>query len=379
MREVWSALELALIQMLRRPGYLIALLLCPAVILLGTLLLPEEGRETEITVGISFEELGETEQELLARLQEGGSDMVTFCLAGKEELTDRVAAGQWECGYLFPAGLDEGLEAGHRKGLITLVCREGMALQMPVTEMVSAALLELAWDEIGEETLSGLGLDHEIGKPLEEALPEEDWVAVRITAVGGSDDLQKADGANFYRDLLQGIVGLWLFLAALLAGGELAQWLRRPYSRYALPGTGLWPMLLPKWGALTLAALGSGLLSLAGAGGDGKALLGLLLYELTLSALSLALALLPGTEKLLPVLLPVVPLLSVAASPLLVDVSRYLPALGPVSACLPLTGYLRLLREGDWGLLLTQLLALAVLAALLAFSSGLRQAAGQVE
>lgn len=374
MRKGWyTAVETALVQMLRRPGYLMALVLCPVIIFVGSLLLPAEDGKTEITAGVAFEAADETAEKLFDLLEEESGEMITFCLAEEEEVKQRVAAGQWECGYLFSSGLEEGLISGDRSGLVTLVCTEGTMLQMPVTEMVSAALLELVWDEIGEEQLSGLGLYQEINEPLKAVLPEEDWVAIQITAVGGSEGQQEPSPDGFYESLLSGIIGLWLFVAALLAGGELAEWLKRPYTRYALPGTGLWPMLLPKCVVLSLTAFVSGLASLLAAGGDRQAFLALGLYELTLTVLSLAIALLPGIEKLLPVLLPVMPLLSVVASPLLVDVSRFLPALRPVSACLPLTGYLRFVREGQPRLLLVQLAGLSVLALILAlFRKGKR-------
>ena len=367
MRKQWcTALQTALVQMLRRPGYLIGLLLCPVIIFAGSLLLPEEGGQAEITVGVAFEVSDETSEELFALLEEESGEMISFRLAEEGEVKQRVAAGQWECGYLFSANLKEGLISGDRSGLITLVCTEGTMLQMPVTEMVSAALLELVWDEIGEEQLSGLGLGQQIDQPLKAVLPEEDWVAIRIAAVGGSEEQQGPSADAFYESLLSGITGLWLFVAALLAGGELAEWLKRSYTRYALPGTGLWPMLLPKCMVLSLTAFLSGAASLLAAGGDGQSFSALVLYELTLTALSLALALLPGIDKLLPVLLPVMPLLAVVASPLLVDVSRFLPALRPVSACLPLTGYLRFVREGQAELLLAQLAGLSVIVLILA-------------
>lgn len=363
---IWTSVQTACIQMLRRPGYLIALLLCPVVILAGLMLMPEEDRQAEVLVGVAFAREDETTQALWESLEKQNGDLVTFCRADPEEIERKVAAGQWECGFLFPEDLSGRMDDGDWEELVTLVATESSLLYRPVAEQVTAALLEQGWDEIGEGYLEELGIPGEITAPLREVLPEEDWVAIEILSVGGSAVSGETKDVIPYESLLTGIVGLWLFMAALLAGGELHGWLRSPYARYSLPGTGLWGLLLPKWVVLSLAGLIAGLGGLLLAGASGRAVLGLGLYVPVLSLLSLWLALLPVTEKGLPVLLPVVPLASAVLSPLLVDVSRMVPALEPVSCCLPLTGYLRFVRGEGAGLLLVQLAGIG--SALLIFS-----------
>lgn len=351
----WTSVQTALIQLIRRPGYLIALALCPLLVLAGSLLLPGEAQENEILAGVCLQGDGETDKELLTRLQAGSGEQITFCLADEDEIRDKVAAGQWECGFVFPENLEERLAAGDWEELVTVIVSEGTTLSSPITEQVSAVLLELCWDEIGETYLAQQGVSVSIDRSLEEVLPEENWVALEVAVVGGSERTEEPHRGLDYGSLLPGLAALWLFAASLLAGGELCRWRKEPYVRYALPSTGLIPLLLPKCVALSLASLLSGWLSLALAQAEGKTLAGLLLYELTLGALSLLLGLLPVTERLLPVLLPVMPLISVVFSPLLVDVSRYVPALESLSSCLPLTGYLRLIRGEGSGTLLAQL------------------------
>lgn len=350
----WTAIRTEVLRMLRRPGYLIALLLCPVVILAGRGLLPEEARQAEVVAGICFAGEDETSRALREGLEARSGGLVTFCPATGTEAERKVASGEWECAFLFPADLEERMEEQDWEGLITLLTADDSLLARPVAEQVSAALLEQGWDEVAEGYLRAIGLEEEITAPLEEVLPEEDWVAIRIRSVGASAAAEEAEGSLPYRELLWGVVGLWLFMAALLAGGELCARKKHPYTRYAQPVTGLWGWLLPEWTVLSLAALVTGALSLLLAGAPMRALAGLAGYLPVLALLSLLLALLPGAERVLPVLLPVIPLVSLVLSPLLVDVSRMVPELTGLSRCLPLTGYLLFLRGEGPGLLLAQ-------------------------
>ena len=360
-----TGLQTALLRMLRRPGYLIALILCPLMILGCRYLLPKEQQSAQIAVGVAFQEDSPTARALMALLEEEKAGEVVFYPAEEEEMRANVSTGRWECGYLFPDDLEQRLETGEWQNLVTLVVSEHSAVYQPVTEMVSAALLELYWGEIAEGYLDGLGLDVSIDQTLEQALPEENWVAIQVIALDGADGTEQPAGGLDYGSLLPGVVGLWLFMAALLAGGELFRWRQEPYVQYALSGTGLWTLLLPECAVMSLTALLSGLVSLLLAGRDSRAIAGLVLYQMVLTLLSLVLALFSLTGQALPVVLPIMPLLSLAVSPLLVDVSRYLPVMEPVSRCLVLTGYLRLVRGEGAGLLLGQG---AVLAGLLLLS-----------
>lgn len=364
-----TGLKIALLRMLRRPGHLIALILCPLMILGCRYLLPEEQQSSEIAVGAAFQEDSQTARALMHLLEQEKSGEAVFYLADEEELIANVSTGRWECGYLFPDDLEKRLEAGAWQSLVTLVVSEHSTVYEPVTEMVSAALLELYWGEIAEEYLHGLGLAVSVDQTLEQALPEENWVALQIVTLDGEGGTEQPAGGLDYGSLLPGLVGLWLFMAALLAGGELFRWRQEPYVQYALPGTGLWPLLLPECAVMALTALLSGLVSLLLAGGDGRSIAGLVLYQAVLTLLSLVLALPDWTGQALPVVLPMMPLLALAASPLLVDVSRYLTGMEPLSRCLVLTGYLRLVRGEGVGLLVGQGV---VLAGLLFFLNAMR-------
>lgn len=347
MSGVLAQVQMALLSLWRRPGYLIALLLCPLVLALG-LLLPREARGTEILVGISLPEDSPAAAELWERLEEERAGAVTYCRAAPEEVRAQVAAGRWECGFLLAEDFEDRLAEGRYEDLVTQVVSPASTMALPLREPVSAALLELCWQDIAGDCLTRIGLDLPPVGALEDIIPPENRVAVRAETVGADAAPQDTAESLPYADLLTGGVGLWLQAAALLAAGHLRRWLCGGWARLALPRVGLGVLLLPHAAVLGLAAWLAGAAALLLMGGDGRALACLALYQLCLTAASAALALLPGAERLIAVLLPVTPLACVICCPVLLDAALLVPALYPVSRALPLTHFL-LAVQGQTG------------------------------
>lgn len=347
MSVILAQVQMALLSLWRRPGYLVALLLCPLVLALG-LLLPREARGTEILVGISLPEDSPAAAELWERLEEERAGAVTYRRAAPEEVRAQVAAGRWECGFLLAEDFEDRLAEGRYEDLVTQVVSPASTMALPLREPVSAALLELCWQDIAGDCLARIGLDLPPVGALEDIIPPENRVAVRAETVGTDAAPRETAESLPYADLLTGGVGLWLQTAALLAAGHLRRWLCGGWARLALPCVGLGVLLLPRAAVLGLAAWLAGAAALLLTGGDGRALACLALYQLCLTAASAALALLPGAERLIAVLLPVTPLACVICCPVLLDAALLVPALYPVSRALPLTHFL-LAVQGQMG------------------------------
>ncbi len=347
MSVILAQVQMALLSLWRRPGYLVALLLCPLVLALG-LLLPREARGTEILVGISLPEDSPAAAELWERLEEERAGAVTYRRAAPEEVRAQVAAGHWECGFLLAEDFEDRLAGGRYEDLVTQVVSPASTMALPLREPVSAALLELCWQDIAGDCLARIGLDLPPVGALEDIIPPENRVAVRAETVGTDAAPREMTESLPYADLLTGGVGLWLQTTALLAAGHLRRWLRGDWARLALPRVGLGVLLLPRAAVLGLAAWLAGAAALLLTGGDGRALACLALYQLCLTAASAALALLPGAERLIAVLLPVTPLACVICCPVLLDAAMLVPALYPVSRALPLTHFL-LAVQGQMG------------------------------
>ncbi len=347
MSGVLAQVRMARLSLWRRPGYLIALLLCPLVLAFG-LLLPREARGTEILVGVSIPEDSPAAAALWERLEEERADTVTYLRTTPEEVREQVAAGRWECGFLLAEDFEDRLAEGRYEDLVTQVVSPASTMALPLREPVSAALLELCWRDIAGGYLARIGLDLPPVGTLEEMIQTEERVAIRAETVGAAAaPLSSADGLP-YTDMLTGGVGLWLQAAALLAAGHLRRWLCGGWARLALPRVGLGALLLPRAAVLGLAAWLAGAAALLLTGGDGRTLACLALYQLCLTAVSAALALLPGAERLIAVLLPVTPLACVICCPVLLDAALLVPALYPVSRALPLTHFL-LAVQGQTG------------------------------
>ena len=200
MSVILAQVQMALLSLWRRPGYLVALLLCPLVLALG-LLLPREARGTEILVGISLPEDSPAAAELWERLEEERAGAVTYRRAAPEEVRAQVAAGHWECGFLLAEDFEDRLAEGRYEDLVTQVVSPASTMALPLREPVSAALLELCWQDIAGDCLARIGLDLPPVGALEDIIPPENRVAVRAETVGADAAPRDAVESLPYADL----------------------------------------------------------------------------------------------------------------------------------------------------------------------------------
>lgn len=137
--RIWLWFWLSCKRQLRRPGYLILLLLLP-VCLFGAKRMEREAQEG-IAIALYAEEdgLAGTVVEALT----GGDSMFRFYEVGsKEELERDVAAQKAECGYLFYEGLEQKLKEENYNRSIGLCTSPSTMVASLSSEVVFAALME---------------------------------------------------------------------------------------------------------------------------------------------------------------------------------------------------------------------------------------------
>ena len=311
----------ALAGLLRRPGYLVMLLLLPLVVVGARVLLPREELTSSLTVGIAIDPRCQRGEELRRLLEERGGGQLEFVFTDRDTLEAMVAAGSWECGFVTAEDFDQRLDQGDFTRLLLQVRSPATTLDNIVAVRVFSALLELCREDIALRYLQRVGIVE--GEPTREQLdrlgqilPLDERMNVEARALDGSP---LSLGRSAHMDagaaaaLLRGLAAVLLLLCALMTGGELNRWMDSPSARRALPFTSPLSLLLPRLAVLSAAAL---------------------------AALALLLAVAPGAGEVLPVLFPLVPVVCAVLCPILFDVGQYVPAVLPLSRLLPTTQFL---------------------------------------
>lgn len=362
----------ALAGLLRRPGYLMMLLLLPLVVVGARVLLPREELTSSLTVGIAIDPRCQRGEELRRLLEERGGGQLEFVFTDRDTLEAMVAAGSWECGFVTAEDFDQRLDQGDFTRLLLQVRSPATTLDNIVAVRVFSALLELCREDIALRYLQRVGIVE--GEPTREQLdrlgqilPLDERMNVEARALDGSP---LSLGRSAHMDagaaaaLLRGLAAVLLLLCALMTGGELNRWMDSPYARRALPFTSPLSLLLPRLAVLSAAALAAGWLALA-LGQVEVSPPALLLYAAALAALALLLAVAPGAGEVLPVLFPLVPVVCAVLCPILFDVGQYVPAVLPLSRLLPTTQFLLSAGGNDRSLVWLGVMALIFFAAAL--------------
>lgn len=359
MRYFAVSLGLALREQARRKRLwiLLALLLACGFLARGSAA-PAEEWEAPVRVGMAFAAPCPAFQ---AALEARGGSVVRFIPADEAALTAQVAAGRWDCGLVFPADLEERLAAGDVWRLVTLVTGPGSAAYPLVRETVAAAVLERVSPAVAADYLRASGILDEAAlaeaRPrLAETLPRSGRVRLELRTLDGRALEAPALAEESGSRILRGVLAAALLVWALSSAVDLGAWRESPAARRmapCLPGTLL---ILPRLLAALAAGLCLGWACLLAAGEPAGRLWILPLYLAALGGLDLCLLALGRSWRLLPAVIPFAAAGTLVLSPVFADLSLLFPALGPVSAWLPVTLYLR----GDAGAG-ARLLLLAVL------------------
>ena len=333
----------------------------------GILGMPVVEAVAPVEVGVVLPQQGG--EEFWDRLERRSGLVAAFLRAQADEAERQVAVGRWDCALVLPENFEDRLARRDTDGLFTLLVGPGSTAYPMVRETAAACVAELTAPSVAEDYLVDSGILDKAGavevRPrLEKALLDEERVLVVMeTADGHSLDPVTVAGQGV-DGLLAGLAAIVLSVWALFTAMDLGRWLDSPFSRRLRPLRGTMGLLLPRLAGALFPALVSGMLALLALEMPLTSLPPLCAYLLFWGALALALAWNRALWSALPVAVPFVPVAAVLLSPMLVDLSLWIPALVPAVRWSPVSLYLRACA-GSWGDgLLLGVVGAAVLAAL---------------
>ena len=354
----------------RRKGALVSFLLLPLLVLLTGVYLPGETAGDAVSAGV-YLPVGAPGADELWQALDGHSDVRGYALsfvpaASPEHLADQVAAGVWECGYLFPSDFRQRLREENYSTLITRIDSPASSLGLLINEAVSAAILDLCAPDIAMAYMKQSGIlsdrDEAGGRLAEDLIPQffSQPIALKTTIeyINGPDGSSSSSsgssgggGAAGFAipALFRGLVAVYLFLFSCLCSIWFIEDRRsgfyRRLSPYLKPGA----LYLPYFCAASLFAAAEGLLALLLAGflfpgftaSFPTEVFTLLLYLAYLAVISYFLAGLFHRGETLAAALPFLLTACLLFCPILFDLRRYIPITGGLAALLPPTLYLR--------------------------------------
>ncbi|MCL1805319.1 MAG: ABC transporter permease [Clostridiales bacterium] len=371
----------------RRKGALACFLLLPLLVLLPGLYLNRGGAEGGgILVGIYLAEGAPGADELWPALREHSGAQgyaLSFIPAeSPEELADQVAAGVWECGYLFPADFRQRLRDGDYGRLVARIDSPATSLASLINEAASGAILDVCAPDIAISYMKQSGIipesDPAYDALLDDLIPQFFDSSITLKADieylrgpgsnasgnggssasssnGGSGSTNGSNGSSASEAystapaLLRGLVAIYLFLFSCLCSLWFIEDRRSGFYRRLAPYLNPGALYLPYFCAAAIFAAAEGLLALLlmGAFFPGSVAafpaeaFALLLYLAYLSVVSGFLASLCRRQEPLAAALPFLLIACLLFCPILFDPGRFIPFAGELAALLPPTFYMR--------------------------------------
>lgn len=374
MRYFLTSFRTQLQLQLRTARFWLLILLLPAAVFAAVKLIPAREAAAPVQVGVALPRGDRQAEEFWRRLDLRSGTVVTFIAADADEVERNVAAARWDCGIIVPEDFSQRLSRLDTRRILTVVTGPGSVVYPVVQETAAVCLAEQIAPLMAEDYLLSSGIAEAEQMPalsaaLEEILPEEQRVLIRLkTLSGDSLTVEKLADSGLDTVLAAG-VAILLLLWCMFTAMDLGRWLQTPFARRLRPVRGVTALLLPRAAAAMVPAFLSGGAAALLLARPLRYLTALVPYLLLLMALALLAARLPAVWGAFPVLMPFVPALALLLSPVIVDASRFLPVLGRVSACMPVTLYLKS-SAGEASAILAQLAAAAVLVLALLAADG---------
>lgn len=147
---VW--LRLSGKRLLKKPTFVIIVLMLPAVLLLYRVLITED--DGKLHVAVYFEEKDDLAEEYLRVLQQDvPEEFLYYVCDSEEDLYSDVAAGRAECGYVFSSDMGGKILTDDWKGMITAVVSERTVYGGFVNEITYVKLLRIIGGELSVDYL----------------------------------------------------------------------------------------------------------------------------------------------------------------------------------------------------------------------------------
>ncbi len=345
-----AGLRLQLVRLLRQKALFICLLLLPLFTVAMGLLLPPEAEANLVKVGIWLPERSARAELMWRRMLDYSDAKTLFVRAESEDQLRAMVAGRvWEVGYMFAEDLDERLDAGDYRRIITRV-KSPASMTLFTGGVISSVVLEVCAPDIAAAYLIDSGLASSPGElpPFEGGVyGENEIIELQTETVGGAPLTVGAALAG--ATLVRGVSALLLFLVAYFLAVRHREDMDSGFFSRLAPFVPPAKLLLPSLCAGGLLMLIGGLLAAAAgraffpahyAALGAEALL-LLLYLANLFGFASLLYAAMKNRDLLIAALPFWIIAGLLLSPILFDLGQWIPAARWLGLLLPPSLYMR--------------------------------------
>ena len=362
---------------LKKPSFVLILLMLPAVLLLYRALITAD--DGKLHVAVYFEEKDAFAEAYLSELSEHVPELFIFYECEEEEdLYSDVAAGRAECGYVFSANLAEKFLTEDWRGLITAVESERTVYGGFVNEIAYVKLIRILGMDLVQDyllTKSGKSYSHEeakefLRKSYEEEMARSLLIEYVTTAEHDGEfiiESKKRDVMSVLKKPIRGTVAIFILLTGL-AG--LVFWYQddaegryRVMARERRPLASFASILLPiaMSGVIGIVCLGISGLWMS----TGTELVSMILYVLFTAAFCNILRFLIPSVHAVCAVIPILTLISYLCCPIMIDIAPTVPVIRYLRALLVPQYYLRIFEGKSVGLLAAATAVLLAISALL--------------
>ncbi len=351
-RRFFTWLWLTAKRLLKKPSFVLILLMLPAVLLLYRALITED--DGKLHVAVFFEDKDDVAVTFLAEMTERVPDAFLFYECEEEEdLYSDVAAGRAECGYVFSADMAGKIVSGEWRGMITAVVSERTVYGSFVNEIVYDKLNHVLGFEVVRDYLvnkSDLGIEEKTAseqlKKSYEAAMNSPAIVEYVSVSGITGEIEEESAVKAESVLTKPIRGTVAIFVLLTGLAGLVFWYQddaegrfRVMARERRPLISFASILLP-----TVMAGIAGWVCLAVSGlwtRTGRELVTMGVYMLLVAAFCNILRFLIPSVHAVCATIPILTLISYLCCPILLDVATIFPAIRFLRAVLLPQYYLR--------------------------------------
>lgn len=376
MKIFTASLLLNLKRHMRRISTLAILLCLPLLVVILGLLLPATGGEKTIIAGVLLPENDPAAAQFMQQLEKYSTSQLRFEQAeSRPQLENKVAGGEWECAYILASDFGSRVQNVNLNGMFICVTSPASTLNTALNWSITASLLDISAPEIAARYLDKSGIlsqenQQELDSLIDKYFVDNGQLDLEIRQISGvplpEGGTARLTGALLARGLIALVLFLFSWLCAVHFSEDLASGFFIRLTPYVHPAE----LYFSAYTAATLLSALAGGLSVAAAGivfpgWFGSPLLetaSLLFYLFLLAGFSFLLSVLISRRDTLIAALPFALIACLLLSPVLVDISLYLPAAGYAALLLPPTYYLRAVGGSPVFLWIMSLLGTCLLA-----------------
>ena len=226
MDKMWLWFWYSVKRQLKRPVFLISLILLP-VLLTGAGYLKQQDSEG-IRIALYQTEEDRLTEQVFQKLVEGQGEFSFYVCDSLEQLKSQVASKKAECGYVFTKGFSQAMKDGQWKRMAEVYKAPSTVADILSTEVVFAAMMEVyaevsLMDFVAEEPLLADFDEREIAAQAEQLwnqyLKNGSTFSFVYETIDGKHLTEQTGAAGFP---VRGILAVYLFMVGLFGGVTLS-------------------------------------------------------------------------------------------------------------------------------------------------------------